>query len=137
MRKSWAEVYVWLADTRLGITMKSASITLMHTLQPDNEHFLVNLIDSPGHVDFTSEVSSALRVSDGAVVVLDAIEGVCIQTRVVLRQAWEEKVKPVLFINKIDKLITKLGYDAAQAFTHIQKLLSSVNEAHPLAKLYF
>lgn len=109
-----------------GITMKSASISLMHRFH--GKDHLINLIDSPGHVDFTTEVSSALRVTDGAIVVLDAIEGVCIQTRVVLRQAWHERVRPVLFINKIDKLITKLNHDAVQAFEHIKKLLTSINE---------
>lgn len=90
--------------------------------------YLINLIDSPGHVDFTTEVSSALRVTDGCIVVVDAVEGVCIQTRVVLRQAWAERVKPVLFVNKIDKLYTKLEMDESQAFEHIKKVLRSVNE---------
>lgn len=90
--------------------------------------YLINLIDSPGHVDFTQEVSSALRLTDGCIVVVDAVEGVCIQTRVVLRQAWAERVKPVLFVNKLDKLYTKLEMDESQAFEHIKKVLRSVNE---------
>ncbi|XP_007542396.1 elongation factor-like GTPase 1 isoform X1 [Poecilia formosa] len=108
-----------------GITMKSSAISLHYST--GNQEYLLNLIDSPGHVDFSSEVSTAVRLCDGAIVVVDAVEGVCPQTQAVLRQAWLENVRPVLVINKMDRLIMELKLTALEAYTHLQKILGQVN----------
>ena len=95
--------------------------------KPEQKEYLINLIDSPGHIDFSSEVSTASRLCDGAVVLVDAVEGVCSQTVTVLRQTWIEKLKPLLVINKMDRLITELKMSPAEAYTHLNKLLEQVN----------
>lgn len=94
---------------------------------PEQKEYLINLIDSPGHIDFSSEVSTASRLCDGAVVLVDAVEGVCSQTVTVLRQTWVEHMKPLLVINKMDRLITELKMSPAEAYSHLNKLLEQVN----------
>ncbi|KDD73839.1 GTP-binding elongation factor EF-Tu/EF-1A, partial [Helicosporidium sp. ATCC 50920] len=88
---------------------------------------LINLIDSPGHVDFCSEVSTAVRLSDGALVVVDAVEGVCIQTHAVLRQAWQERVCMCLVVNKVDRLVLELGLEAQEACRRLRAIVAHVN----------
>jgi len=119
-------------EQRRGITMKSAGISLLYTpkataTRERPKPALITLIDSPGHVDFCSEVSTAARLSDGCIVVVDVVEGVCVQTHAVLRQAWEERLKPCLVFNKLDRLIIELGYTTTEAYDRIRMLLNEVN----------
>lgn len=115
--------------------MESSAISLYFSMlrrsapeaTPEPKEYLINLIDSPGHIDFSSEVSTASRLCDGAVVLVDAVEGVCSQTVTVLRQSWIEKLKPLLVINKIDRLVTELKMTPQEAYVHLNKLLEQVN----------
>lgn len=117
-----------------GITMEASAISLyfkMGRRSADESiifsEYLINLIDSPGHIDFSSEVSTSSRLCDGAVVLVDVVEGVCSQTVNVLRQSWVDKLKPILVINKIDRLITELQLSPIEAYHHIQKVIEQVN----------
>jgi elongation factor 2 len=118
-------------EQKRGITIKTANISLLHEIE--GKSHVVNLIDTPGHVDFTGKVTRALRAIDGAVVVVDAVEEVMVQTETVTRQALDERVKPVLFINKVDRLIKELKLTEDQIQT---KLLRIIRDFNNLISLY-
>jgi elongation factor 2 len=114
-----------------GITIKSTGISLYYESDIIDEKtklgYLINLIDSPGHVDFSSEVTAALRVTDGALVVVDYVEGVAVQTETVLRQALGEKIKPVLIVNKIDRAILELQVNGEDMYQNFLRVIENVN----------
>ncbi|MGB9635200.1 MAG: elongation factor EF-2 [Candidatus Micrarchaeia archaeon] len=113
-------------EQKRGITIKAAYISLGFEYQ--GKDYLINLIDTPGHVDFGGHVTRAMRAVDGVVLVVDAVEGVMPQTETVLRQAMKERSKPVLFINKIDRLINELQLDTKQMQERLIKIIAKVNK---------
>jgi elongation factor 2 len=118
-------------EQKRKITMKTANISLLY--KAEGNKYLINLVDTPGHVDFTGKVTRALRAIDGAVVLVDAVEEIMAQTEIVTRQALAERVRPVLFINKIDRLITEMQLNAEQIEKKLNRIISSFND---LIELY-
>lgn len=109
-----------------GITIFAANASMVYDY--NGEEYLINLIDTPGHVDFGGDVTRALRAVDGAVVVVDAVEGAMPQTETVLRQAMKESVKPVLVINKVDRMINELKVDAREMQLRLGKIIDKINK---------
>src|SRR5581483_2003941 len=113
------------------MTIRGANVTLLY--EHDNKDYVINMIDTPGHIDFTGRVTRALRAIDGVVVVSDSVEGIMTQTETVTRQALEERVRPVLYINKIDRLVKELRLDPEKMQ---EWLLEIVNNFNRLIEIY-
>lgn len=108
-----------------GITINAANASMVH--EYEGKEYLVNLIDTPGHVDFGGDVTRAMRALDGVIILVCAVEGVMPQTETVIRQALKERVKPVLFINKVDRLINELKVTPEQMQQRFIKIITEVN----------
>ena len=112
-------------EVQRGITIDTAAVSMVHNLE--NEEYLINLLDTPGHVDFGGDVTRAMRAVDGAIVLVDAVESIMPQTETVLRQALKERVKPILFINKVDRLIKELQLTPDAMQERFVKIITAVN----------
>ena len=108
------------------MTIRGANVTLFY--ESEGKEYVINMIDTPGHIDFTGRVTRALRAIDGVVVVSDSVEGIMTQTETVTRQALEERVRPVLYINKIDRLVKELRLDAAAMQQWLSNIIAEFNK---------
>ena len=116
--------YVEIEQLR-QMTVKAANVSLLH--ERNGESYVINLVDTPGHVDFTGHVTRSLRVMDGGVCVVDSVEGIMTQTETVLRQGMDEKVRPLLYINKIDRLIKELRLSGQEVQDRLLKIIRDFN----------
>jgi elongation factor 2 len=115
----------YILEAERGITILAGNISMVYDY--NGQHYLVNLIDTPGHVDFGGQVTRAMRAIDGAIIVVCAVEGIMPQSETVIRQALKEKVKPVLFINKVDRLINELQVTPEQMQERLIRIITKVN----------
>jgi len=118
-------------EQKRGITIKTANISLPYEFK--NQPYIINLIDTPGHVDFSGARDQSLRVIDGAIIVVDAVEGCMVQTEIVTKQALEEYIQPILFINKIDRLFTELKLSLKEIEKRFKDIIQDFNN---LIELY-
>ncbi|MHA1112134.1 MAG: GTP-binding protein [Promethearchaeota archaeon] len=115
-------------EQRRGITMKSANVSLYYEKGITEKPFLINLVDTPGHLDFSGKVTRALRLIDGVVVIVDAVEEINSQSEIVVKQALEEAVKPILYINKIDRLFRELKLTNDEIKLKLNRIISTFNK---------
>lgn len=115
----------WELEQKRQMTVFASNISLAHTFK--DQDYLINLIDTPGHIDFSGAVTRSLRAVDGALVVVDAVEGPMTQTETVLMQALRERVKPILFINKVDRLIKEIKLTPEEIQKKFAKIIARVN----------
>lgn len=108
------------------VILNQDQIVQNQTVQTQNE-MVLNLIDTPGHIDFLTEVAAAVRICDGALIVVDLVEGVCVQTKEAIKQAYDEKVKMILVLNKIDRLIIELNKSVDDIFQSILRVIEDSN----------
>ena len=113
-------------ESARGITINAASASMVHSVEGTD--YLINLIDTPGHVDFGGDVTRAMRAVDGCFILACAVEGPMPQTETVVRQALKEKVKPVLFINKVDRLINELQVTPEDMMERFKETITKVNK---------
>lgn len=122
-------------EQQRGITIESSGIRLGFKMTSHEESgpvvkdWTLNLIDTPGHIDFSSEVSTSSRLVDGCLILVDVLEGVCTQTVNVLRQAWNDRLKPILVLNKLDRLAVEVRMSAQEAEAQLQRVLEQANAA--------
>jgi elongation factor 2 len=109
-----------------GITIDASNVSMVH--EYEGQEYLINMIDTPGHVDFGGDVTRAMRAVDGAVVLVDAVEGPMPQTETVLRQALKEQVRPILFINKVDRLVNELKVNETEMQIRLGKVIDKINK---------
>lgn len=109
-----------------GITIDAANVSMVHDYK--GKEYLINMIDTPGHVDFGGDVTRAMRAVDGVIVVVCAVEGIMPQTETVIRQALKEKVKPVLFINKVDRMVNELKLTPEEMQRRFLAIISNFNK---------